>query len=85
MTSRRVHRPGARPPNGQFAPRRTPSDWLSRDPAEIDRFEADPLCGTPLSAQSWVDFLAGKTVLGTREHLRSVPKRLAILLIAGTS
>jgi alpha-beta hydrolase superfamily lysophospholipase len=70
--------------NRQSAPTRTPSDWLSRDPAEVDRFEADPLCGTSLSAQSWVDFLAGKTRLGTREHLQRIPKRLPIFLIAGT-
>ena len=50
--------------NRQFAPTRTPSDWLSRDPAEVDRFEADPLCGTPLTTQSWRDFLAGKRRLG---------------------
>lgn len=70
--------------NRQFAPTRTSSDWLSRDPAEIDRSLADPLCGTPLSARSWVDFLAGRAKLGTRVHLQRIPKRLPILLIAGT-
>jgi alpha-beta hydrolase superfamily lysophospholipase len=70
--------------NRQFIPHRTPSDWLSRDATEVDRFMADPLCGTPLSAQSWTDFLAGKMLLGTREHLQRIPKRLPVLLIAGT-
>ena len=69
--------------NRQFAPTRTRSDWLSRDPVEVDRFVADALCGAPLSAQSWADFLAGKSVLGTREHLARIPKRLPILLISG--
>jgi alpha-beta hydrolase superfamily lysophospholipase len=69
--------------NRQFAPNRTPSDWLSRDPAEVDRFREDPLCGAPLSAQSWIDFLSGKTRLGRRDHLERVPRRLPILLIAG--
>ena len=68
----------------QFAPSRTSSDWLSRDPVEVDRFKADPLCGTPLSAQSWADFLAGKAKLGRREHLQRIPKQLPILLLAGT-
>jgi alpha-beta hydrolase superfamily lysophospholipase len=70
--------------NRRFAPIRTPSDWLSRDVAEVDRFVSDPLCGAALSARSWVDFLAGKTVLGTRAHLQGIPKELPILLIAGT-
>jgi alpha-beta hydrolase superfamily lysophospholipase len=70
--------------NRQFAPIRTTADWLSRDAAEVDRFIADELCGTPLSAQSWVDFLAGKAVLGTHEHLRRIPRELPVLLISGT-
>src|SRR5882672_6617022 len=70
--------------NRQFAPIRTTADWLSRDAAEVDRFIADELCGTPLSAQSWVDFLASKAMLGTHEHLRRIPRELPVLLISGT-
>jgi alpha-beta hydrolase superfamily lysophospholipase len=52
--------------NRQFAPTRTPSDWLSRDSAEVDRFRADPLCGTPLTAQSWLDFVEDQARRGPR-------------------
>jgi len=70
--------------NRQFAPTRTASDWLSRDAVEVDRFKQDVLCGMPLSARSWVDFLAGKAELGKRTHLERIPKRLPILLISGS-
>jgi len=70
--------------NRQFAPNRTDFDWLSRDSSEVDKFIADPLTKTPLTARSWVDFLEGKKHLGTATQVKSIPRALPIYIIGGT-
>lgn len=70
--------------NRQFSPNRTPFDWLSRDPGEVDRYVADPLCGFTLTTQAWVDFLDGKALLSGREQRSRIPAHLPILLLSGT-
>jgi alpha-beta hydrolase superfamily lysophospholipase len=72
------------PYNEPFEPARTPFDWLSRDPAEVDAYIADPLSGdgNPLT----VGFIAG--VLGIAvpgidpQRIAGIP-RIPVLLIAG--
>ena len=70
--------------NRRFEPRRTDFDWLSRDEEEVRKYVDDPLCGFPLSSQSWFDLLHGKADLGSDAHLDRIPRTLPIHVIAGT-
>ncbi|HXZ01738.1 MAG TPA: alpha/beta hydrolase [Stellaceae bacterium] len=70
--------------NKPFAPARTPFDWLSRDPAEVDKYIADPLCGFVATVQLWIDLLdALGDVTDARRQAR-IPKRLPVYVISGS-
>ncbi len=69
--------------NKKFAPSRTAFDWLSRDPAEVDKYIADPLCEFQATVQLWIDLLDGWEAVSTAAHRKRVPKDLPIYVIAG--
>jgi len=69
--------------NKAFAPARTAFDWLSRDPAEVDKYVADPLCGFPASVQLWIEMLDAWKRISSRASCRRVPKHLSLYVIAG--
>ncbi len=61
--------------------KRTESDWLSTDPAEVDAYIADPLCGFDASVSLWLD-LFEMTFCGPRTIDR-LPKTMPIHLAGG--
>lgn len=66
-----------------IADHRTEFDWLSRDPAEVDAYIADPLCGFDASVSLWLDVFA-LTFRGIeKERLESLPKNMPIHLVGG--
>ncbi len=69
--------------NRAFAPARTKFDWLSRDPAEVDKYASDPHCGFRCSTGLWIDLLDAGGRITHLNRLRRVPKTLPALLIAG--
>lgn len=63
-------------PNSAFPNPRTPYDWLSRDPAQVDRYIADPFCGIRFNEASMASFvdlrereLSPATLIGVRKGL----------------
>jgi alpha-beta hydrolase superfamily lysophospholipase len=67
--------------NDAFDPARTPFDWLSRDPDEVDRYVADPMCGDehPLTYGYLIDVFGVVAPAGEQLGAISCP----VLVIAG--
>jgi len=61
---------------------RTPFDWISRDPVEVDRYIADPRCGFRCTNQLWIDTTGALIDLG-RARWSRLPRDLPILVFAG--
>ncbi|HUH83907.1 MAG TPA: alpha/beta hydrolase [Stellaceae bacterium] len=69
--------------NKQFQPARTPFDWLSRDPAEVDKYATDPRCGFIASTQLWIDLLDALGDIAAPARQARIPKGLPIHVISG--
>jgi alpha-beta hydrolase superfamily lysophospholipase len=71
--------------NEGFEPARTPYDWLSRDPEEVDAYVADPMCGD--DAPPTFAFIAALIDTGIDamqpEAVAKIPARLPVLLVTG--
>ena len=65
--------------------RRTAFDWLSRDPAEVDKYIADPWCGHDCTTQLWHDLISAMSKIDSRASLKELPASLPALLIGGDS
>src|SRR5262249_40831922 len=70
--------------NAPFEPARTPFDWLSRDPAVVDAFIADPLCFPLLQGAAQASFFAAAERLADAVRLRGVRSDLPIYLFSGS-
>ena len=69
--------------NKAFTPTRTAFDWLSRDPAEVDKYVADPLCGFRCCNRLWIDLLTGLEQISRPSNLAQIDPGLPILVMGG--
>lgn len=59
------------------------NSWLSRDPDEVRKYNADSLCNFDLTLQAWIDLLDGRAAQGSVAFFKRWPPELAVLVIAG--
>ncbi|HKU37946.1 MAG TPA: alpha/beta hydrolase [Polyangiales bacterium] len=71
--------------NRAFEPVRTDFDWLSRDPDEVDKYVADPLCGFDTSVQGWLDLFQGLLRIRSSQRQRGIPAQLPIYIFSGAA
>ncbi|MBB2494896.1 alpha/beta hydrolase [Aquipseudomonas ullengensis] len=71
--------------NKAFQPNRTAFDWLSRDPAEVDKYVNDPLCGYICCTQLWVDLIDGFKQITPVRNLAQIDHDLPLLVVGGDS
>ena len=69
--------------NKPFKPARTPFDWLSRDPAEVDKYIADPYCGFEVTNQLAIDLVGALAGLASPDMAARIPKTLPIHIFSG--
>ena len=62
---------------------RTPLDWLSTDPAVVDAYIADELCGFMFTVGGYATLLDLTAEVVTPECAANVPKDLPLLFVAG--
>lgn len=68
--------------NHAFQPARTPNDWLSRDEAQVDLYNQDPLCGFDFTVSGYRDLVHLLFDVNQPQWFRSVPD-IPILMVSG--
>lgn len=63
--------------------RRTEFDWLSREPAEVDKYVADPLCGWDASVSMWRDVFGFIFAGADDRNLAGIRRDLPVNLLGG--
>ncbi|GHC75062.1 alpha/beta fold hydrolase [Limoniibacter endophyticus] len=65
--------------------RKGQSDWLSRDEAEVNGYERDPLCGFDGSVAMWTDVFALMKVAHQPERMKRLRSNIPVNLVGGTA
>ncbi len=67
----------------RFRPVRTPSDWLSRDEKEVDKYLADPYCRFSFTLNGYATLFEVISFIQRRENMEKLPRSLPMLFASG--
>jgi alpha-beta hydrolase superfamily lysophospholipase len=62
---------------------RTPFDWLSRDPENVDKYIADPLCGFVAKVSLYRDMMSGIRFISNQKNVDKMNKEAPIYFMSG--
>jgi alpha-beta hydrolase superfamily lysophospholipase len=57
--------------------------WLTRDVYQVSAFEADPLCGFPLTYGAWLDLLKLNRIVNSKTWPMRITPTMPIFLFSG--
>ncbi|MCQ2981394.1 MAG: lysophospholipase [Treponemataceae bacterium] len=69
--------------NNRIENPKTTVDWLTRDPAEVQKYQDSPYCGFVCTNEFFRDFMAGFNWIHTPSHMKQIPQTLPVYIIAG--
>ncbi len=69
--------------NKKIPDARTESDWLSRNPENVDRYREDPLCGFCFTVNGFRTLFELISRIQKAENLEKIPKDLPLFLVSG--
>ncbi len=69
--------------NKSFKPARTKNDWLTKDEAIVDAYEANPLNQFMFTVNGYNNMFRGMRFAQKKENLDMIPKSLPILVVSG--
>jgi len=71
--------------NVKFKESRTQNDWLCRDEAIVDAYEADPLCGGIPTVGLIYEMMKGLIFVTDKKNVSRMPKDLPVFFISGAA
>ena len=67
----------------QFQPARTDFNWLTRDPAIVDAYMAEPRCQFIFTLNGYHELFRSLIYIEKQENIEKLPKNLPVLFVSG--